>query len=221
MSVVALHYVQNQSSFTKLENRRRSVVNLIPVIRKEGCALVIAATVALSGTNLTAAPPAIPSLKVLVADSNGKVAFKGATDINGVFSTGNLAAGNYVVQFNSSTATTTGHSYTLVIAAGKKKVSAQSIDGGKLSADGVAMKIAVASGSRISGQVAASNVKIDEKTKKMMVYIAPRTGSNMPGHWVPADSAEAIAAQNSGELRKEDIKKLQDQGDFRSGSTGN
>ena len=41
------------------------------------------------------------------------------------------------------------------------------------------------------------------------MWIPPRVGSNMPGRWVPADSAEAIAAQNSGELRKEDINTLQ------------
>lgn len=190
-------------------------------MRNGGCALVIATAAAFSGMNLTAAPPAIPSLKVLVADSNGKVAFKGVTDTSGVFSTGILAGGNYVVQFSSSSATTANHSYILVISAGTKKVSAESIDGGKLSADGVAMKIAVAPRSKISGQVSASNVKIDEKTKKRMVYIAPRTGSNMPGHWVRADSAEAIAAHNSGELRKEDVNKLQDHADFRSGSSGN
>lgn len=191
-------------------------------MRNGGCALVIAATVALSGTNLTAAPPAIPSLKVLVADSNGKVAFKGVTDTSGVFSTGSLAGGNYVVQFKSTSAATANQSYILVVSAGKKKVAAESIDGGKLSADGVAMKIAVAAGSRINGQVAASNVKIDEKTQKKMVYIPPRIGSNMPGHWVSADSAEAIGAHNSGELRKDDIRKLQDHADLRSGSvTGN
>jgi hypothetical protein len=197
--VVALDYVQNQSS-----------------------SCLLAAALALFGTNLTAAPSALPSVKVLVADSAGKVAFKGVTDASGAFSTGSLAGGNYVVQFNSTSAATANHSYILVVSAGKKKVAAESIDGGKLTAGGVAMKIAVAAGSKISGQVAASNVKIDDKTKKMMVYIPPRIGSNMPGHWVPADSAEAIAARNSGELRTEDIRRLQDHDDLRSSSvTGN
>ena len=172
--------------------------------------VVIVVTAAFSGTNLRAAPPsALPPLKVVVADSTGKVAFKGVTDTNGLFSTGTLAAGTYVLQFNSSTAAK-DRSYTLVISAGQKKVSAQSIDGRKLTAGGVAMKIAVAAGLTISGQLAAPNVKIDEKTKKLMVYIAPRIGSNIPGRWVPADSAEAIAAQNSGEFRTEDVRKWQD-----------
>ena len=203
--------MQTPSSFTKPEDRRRSVPNLISLMRNGGWSLLIIVLTAFSGTDLRAAPPpALPSLKVLVADSTGKVAFKGITDTSGLFSTGTLAAGNYVVQFNSSAAVAKDRSFALVISAGQKKVSAQSVDGGKLTAGGVAMKIAVAAGLRISGQVTAPNVRIDEKTKKMMVYIVPRTGSNISGRWVPADSAEAIAAQNSGELRTEDLRKWQD-----------
>lgn len=157
---------------------------------------------------------AVPPMTVTVSGPGGKSAFKGSTNTAGTFATPNLSAGNYVVQFNSSNAAVKGNSYTLVISAGKKKVSAEAIAGDKLSAGGVAMKIDVGAGLKITGQVAASaNVKIDEKTKKKLVYIPPRIGSNMPGRWVPADSADAIAAQNSGELRKEDVTKLQDHAD--------
>ena len=157
---------------------------------------------------------AVPSLTVIVSDPAGKVAFKGATNTSGTFATGNLGAGNYVVQFNTSNAAVKGSQYTLVISAGKKKVSADGIAGEKLSAGGVAMKIDVAAGLKITGQVAAGgNVRVDPKTNKKLVYIPPRIGSNMPGRWVPADSAEAIAAQNSGEIRREDVRKWQDHGD--------
>lgn len=164
--------------------------------------------------------PSNPTFKVTVADAGGKVAFKGMTDTSGSFATGNLAAGNYVVQLNSSTGATKGDQYTVVIAAGKKKVSAESVAGEKFNAGGVAMKIDVAGGLKVTGQVAASTVKIDEKTKKKLVYIPSRIGSNLPGRWVPADSAEAIAALNSGLIRKEDVSKWQDHGDY-SKSTGN
>jgi hypothetical protein len=155
---------------------------------------------------------AIPALNVTVSDGGGKVAFKGATNATGTFATPNLKPGNYVVQFNSSSAALKGHQYTLVISAGKKKVSADAVPGDKLLAGGVAMKLEVGSGLNITGQVAASaaNVKIDPKTQKKMVYIPPAVGSNMPGRWVPEDSAEAVAARNSGQLRTEDVRKMQD-----------
>ena len=163
---------------------------------------------------VSAAYSAVPPLTVTVSGAGGKVAFKGATNTAGTFATPALSPGNYVVQFNSSNAAVKGNQYTLVISAGKKKVSADAIAGDKLTAGGVAMKIDVGAGLKITGQVASSaNVKLDPKTKKRLVYIPPRIGSNMPGRWVPEDSAEAIAARNSGELRKEDLTKLQDHAD--------
>lgn len=157
---------------------------------------------------------AVPALNVTVSDGGGKVAYKGATSATGTFATPNLKSGNYIVQFNSASAALKGHQYTLVISAGKKKVSADAVAGDKFLAGGVAMKLEVGSGLNITGQVAASaNVKIDPKTKKKMVYIQPAVGSNMPGRWVPEDSAEAVAARNSGRLRTEDVRKMQDHGD--------
>jgi hypothetical protein len=165
---------------------------------------------------------AVPALSVTVSDASGKAAFRGATNSSGTFATANLKPGNYVVQFHSASPAVKGNQYALVISAGKKKVSAEAIAGDKLNAGGVAMKIDVAAGLKITGQVAASaNVKIDEKTKKKLVYIPQRIGSNIPGRWVPADSPEAIAAQNSGEIRREDVRKWQDHGDTGVSKTGN
>lgn len=157
---------------------------------------------------------ALPAVNVTVSDGGGKVAFKGATNATGAFATSNLKPGNYVVQFNSTNAALKGHQYTLVISAGKKKVSADAVAGDKFLAGGVAMKLEVGSGLNITGQVAAAaNVKIDPKSKKKLVFIPPTVGSNMPGRWVPEDSAEATAARNSGQLRTEDVRKWQDHGD--------
>ena len=160
---------------------------------------------------------AIPPLTVTVSGPGGKVAFKGATNTAGIFTTPNLGPGNYVVQFNSTNVAAKGSQYTLVISAGKKKVSAEAVAGEKLSA-GVAMKIDVAAGLKITGQVAPSltSARIDPKTKKRLVYIPPKIGSNLSGRWVPEDSAEAIAARNSGEIRTEDMRKWQDHGDLSS-----
>ncbi|MEY2518703.1 MAG: hypothetical protein QOF24_462 [Verrucomicrobiota bacterium] len=157
---------------------------------------------------------ALPALNVTVSDGGGKVAFKGATNATGTFATPNLKPGNYVVQFNSSSAALKGNTYALVISAGKKKVTADAVPGEKFVAGGVAMKLEVGSGLNITGQVATTvNVRIDPKSQKKMVYIAPAVGSNMPGRWVPEDSAEAVAARQSGMLRTEDVRKMQDHGD--------
>ena len=158
---------------------------------------------------------ALPSLKVTVSDVGGKVAFKGVTDTSGTFSTANLNPGHYVVQFNATNATVKGSEYMLVISAGKKKVLAEAVEGEKFLGGGVAMRLEVGSGLKIIGVVASAlNVRVDPKTGKRLVWLRPRIGSNMPGRWVPEDSAESISSFNSGEIRREDLRKWQDHGDI-------
>src|SRR5438874_1034595 len=152
---------------------------------------------------------AVPALNVTVSDASGKAAFKGATNTDGTFATTNLKPGNYVVQFHSTNPALKGNQYALVISAGKKKVSANSVTGETFAAGGVAMKIDVGASVNITGQVAVES-KVAMKDGKKMVWLPPRIGSNMPGRWIAADSAEAIAAQNSGELRREEVSKLQE-----------
>src|SRR2546423_13474239 len=152
---------------------------------------------------------AVPALNVTVSDASGKAAFKGATNTDGTFATTNLKPGNYVVQFHSTNPALKGNQYALVISAGKKKVSANAVTGETFAAGGVAMKIDVGASVNITGQVAVES-KVAMKDGKKMVWLPPRIGSNMPGRWIAADSAEAIAAQNSGELRREEVSKLQD-----------
>ena len=158
---------------------------------------------------------ALPSLKVTVSDAGGKVAFKGVTDTSGTFSTANLNPGHYVVQFNATNATVKGSEYMLVISAGKKKVLAEAVSGEKFLGGGVAMRLEVGSGLKIIGVVASAlNVRVDPKTGKRLVWLRPRIGSNMPGRWVPEDSAEIISSFNSGEIWREDLRKWQDHGDI-------
>ena len=164
---------------------------------------------------------AVPPIQVSVADSAGKLAFKGLTNSSGTFATKSLPAGNYVVQFNASDSSLKGKALNFIVSAGKKKVTAEAIAGEKLLGRGVAMKVEVGANLNISGQASSAlNAKVDPKTGKRLVFIRPRTGSNLPGRWVPEDSPEAIEARNLGELRNEDVRKWQDHGDF-SISTGN
>ncbi|MGZ5004743.1 MAG: T9SS type A sorting domain-containing protein, partial [Chthoniobacterales bacterium] len=71
----------------------------------------------------------IHSVGVTISDASGRLAYQGATNANGTFGTGNLQPGNYVVQFRTESGAIRGNQYLLVIAAGKKKVIADSVRG--------------------------------------------------------------------------------------------
>jgi hypothetical protein len=114
--------------------------------------------VGLLGAAASVASAAVPLIKVTVADASGKVAYKGTTDGKGTFATGKLQPGGYVVQFNSKSAPK-GTNYVLVISAGKKKVMATAVEAEKFAAGGVAMKIDVAVGLNITGQIAAGEAQ--------------------------------------------------------------
>src|SRR2546423_6617538 len=110
------------------------------------CFLLIAASLAHGG---------VPSVNVIVSDASGKAAFKGATKSDGAFATEKLQPGNYVVQFNSTNSALKGGQYSIILAAGKKKVVANTIAGEKFLGGGVAMKVEVGTGLNIIGHVAA------------------------------------------------------------------
>lgn len=151
----------------------------------------------------------VPALNVTVSDAGGKAAFKGMTDSTGAFATAGLKPGNYVVQLNSSSAALKGSQYTVVVSAGKKKVSADAVPGEKFTGGGVALKLDVGAGLNITGQVAA-DAKGAVKNGKKMVWIPPQAGSHFPGRWVEADSAEATAARNAGQLSSQGVQNLQE-----------
>jgi hypothetical protein len=156
---------------------------------------------------------AVPSINVMVADSSGKAAYKGATDAKGSFATGTLKTGNYTVQFNSKSAPK-GGKYAFVISAGKKKVSANAIEAEKLAAGGVAMKIEVGAGLNISGQVVAEdkNSAPMGHNGKPMVWIPKKLGSNIAAHWAESDSGEAKEVLSSSSMSRQDLQNRQSQG---------
>src|SRR5947207_2052643 len=98
---------------------------------------------------------AVPTMNVMVSDASGKLAFKGATKGDGGFANEKLQPGNYVVQLTSKNSGLKGGQYSIVVSAGKKKVVANSVAGEKFLTGGVAMKVEVAAGLNITGQVAA------------------------------------------------------------------
>jgi Carboxypeptidase regulatory-like domain len=171
------------------------------IIRSTVLSLVLTAVGAAYGA-------AVPALNVIVSDSSGKAAFKGTTNAKGTFATASLKPGNYAVQFNSAAAMK-GTNYTIVVSAGTKKVSAAGVAGEKFAKGGVALKVDVGPGLNISGQVAAEAAGASKNGKKM-VWIAPHVGSNMPGHWVEEDSAEAKEAKTAGNMSKDSLQRMQE-----------
>jgi hypothetical protein len=156
---------------------------------------------------------AVPAMKVSVSNASGQAAYAGVTSGSGTFATATLRPGSYVVQFNATTAQK-GARYTLVVAAGKKKVTANSIQAEKLAGPGVAMKIEVGSGLNITGQVATEdkNSAPMGHNGKPMVWIAQKTGSNLSPHWAESDSAEAKEVQTQGTISTKNLQDRQSQG---------
>lgn len=152
----------------------------------------------------------IPAMNVTVSDTGGKAAFKGATTTNGAFATPKLQPGNYVVQLNSKSSALKGKHYAVVVSAGKKKVSANDVPGEKFVGGGVALKVDVGAGLNITGQIAAEENAPVSKNGKKMVWIPPILGSNMPGHWVEEDSAEAKTSKVRTHMSKETIQRMQE-----------
>jgi hypothetical protein len=161
----------------------------------------------------------VPPMQVTVTNAAGKVLYKGTTTANGTFATGNLEPGNYVVQFDSKGKIAKGAKFALSASAGKYTVSADSEPGEKFVDPGVAMRVTVASSTKITGQVAPAGTlpkqtqavaggntkKWNGPTKiingKRYIWVVPYTGSVIGGHWVEEGSPEAMQAENGGSIQ--------------------
>ncbi len=129
--------------------------NLLPELSL--CLFLVAVSVANAG---------VPPMNVTVSDSTGKAAFKGATQTDGGFSTTTLQPGNYVVQFTAKNPSLKGGPYSIVVAAGKKKVVANAVAGEKFLGGGVAMRVEVGAGLSIIGQVWAGSSAVNSSTHR-------------------------------------------------------
>lgn len=137
----------------------------------------------------SAALAGLPSMTVIVSDTNGRAAFRGVTNADGLFRTDTLAPGNYVVQLKSSGATTDAQ-YLLVVAAGQKKVTADSVPAAKFNGGGVALRVPVRAEQSIVGQIvteapiASTDAgKVRTILGRRYYWVANVTGTNL-GRWV-------------------------------------
>lgn len=156
---------------------------------------------------------AVSPVKVTVFKSTGGVAFTGVTDPNGCFATGPLAAGNYIVQFNSKNPTVTDNAYALVVSSGNMKVSANAVAGAAFHGGGVAMRVKVGAGLNVTGQIVPENGEA-----KIMVWVPTMPGSNMGGHWAEKGSADEIFSRTRGIIHRYSLVKMQEHTDV--GLTG-
>lgn len=164
----------------------------------------------------TSAAYAQSGLNVTVSDPGGKVAYKGKTAGNGTFATGALQPGDYVVQFSGGGAKN-GTQYALVVSAGKQKVIADGVDGGKFGAGGVAMKVKVGKGLNITGQVSEAQKLVEGNTKMKIVngrryyYVSGGTGTNLGGRWVEEGTPEA---RNLVKMGADSLRNMQERGNM-------
>jgi len=112
---------------------------------------------------------ALPLINVTVADTSGKVAYKGTADGKGTFATGKLQPGAYIVYFNSRSAAK-GRKYALLVSAGTKRVMANAVEAEKFAAGGVAMRIDVAAGLNITGQVVPGDARTSSGFKDRDIH---------------------------------------------------
>ena len=153
---------------------------------------------AISGLYGGQSTPGVAGVDVVVKQTPGK---RTVTDAHGNFAFDALPPGPCVLAFRAREAkdlsrtaerrnpkvttdkVTVASSYSIKIEGTKRPVNQSGLTSDKLTG-GIDIAVEVGSGAKVRGQVLAA------ETMKM-VWIPKRTGSNMPGHWVPADSAEA------------------------------
>ncbi|MDQ6912431.1 MAG: carboxypeptidase-like regulatory domain-containing protein [Verrucomicrobiota bacterium] len=162
----------------------------------------------------TSAAYAVPSMHVTVSDPNGKPAYRGATNADGTFATGNLPPSQYVVQFTSKDAAATKDQYLLVISAGKKNLISNTFAGEKFTSGGAAVKLDLAAVGKISGQVVSAQALAAAKVRiingKRYRWVEAETGSNLRGHLAEEGRAGAHQVVI---FSTDEIRKIQDRGD--------
>ena len=141
----------------------------------------------------TGAAYGIPLMNVTVSDGNSKkLAFQGATNSNGTFSTADLRPGQYVVRFNSKSAAVNGDEYMLILFAGNKPLISNGVAGERFAAGGVAVRMDVKNPAKMTGQIESmralnrDNVKVINGMRYF--FVRGQIGSNLGGRWIEESS---------------------------------
>src|SRR4051812_22771862 len=128
----------------------------------------------------------VANVEVTVSDAAGRLTYRGKTDANGVFATGKVAAGNYVVQLRAKNAKVSRNDYGIFAAAAHQRVVADAVAGSKFASPGVAVRLKPTTSTVIVGQVAIGGPN-ELGTKivngRRLVLLPPETGDVGP-RWV-------------------------------------
>lgn len=167
-------------------------------MNKMTCGIIVA-FVAFTTSVVYGAQPAagVAGVDVFVKQMPSK---RSVTNVHGTFALDGLAPGRYTLAFRAREAkdlartpehrnrkeysdkATVASSYAIKIEGTKRAVNQSGVTSEKLTA-GFDVAVEVGPGAKVRGQVVATEAV-------RMVWIK-EPGSNLPGHWVPADSAEA------------------------------
>lgn len=144
----------------------------------------------------------VPGVEITVKPSAGGKSVKQArTDASGNFVIGALPEGAYTVEFRAKNMPELKKkAVTITVKGAKKSGSLEHVKGEQLVA-GAALKLEVARGSNLTGQI-TSGAK--------MIWIPPILGSNRPGRWVEEDSAAAKESKTRGDMSTKTIQKMQE-----------
>jgi hypothetical protein len=142
----------------------------------------------------------VPGVEITVKQTaGGKTLKQLKTDTAGNFVVGPLPEGGYTLEFRAKhmPELKTKH-VSITVTGAKKSGSLEHVKGEQLVA-GAALKLDMARGSNLTGQI-TSGVK--------MVWIPPILGSNLPGHWVEEDSAEAKVSKTRGDMSAKTLQRI-------------
>jgi hypothetical protein len=155
-----------------------------------------------------AAVYAVPTVNIAVKPKAGGNAVKQVkSDSNGNFTIGTLSPGAYALEFRASKAADVKNKQFSIAVAGITKSGTQNIPGDRL-ANGVAFSVEVAAkGPGVTGQIAEG---ADTAKKKVLVWVPPMLGSNLPGRWVEKGSAEEMESRSRGRMRRESVQNMQE-----------
>lgn len=149
----------------------------------------------------------VPTVSITVKQK-GKVVRETASDQDGNFVIGTLPKGAYSLEFRARrSAAFKNQQFAIGVDGITKSGSQGGISGGSL-VGGVAVNVEVAGGSTVRGQIAVGT----DLSRKILVWVPPMLGSNLPGHWSEKGSADEVFSRTRGNVRRETIQRIQDKG---------
>ena len=152
----------------------------------------------------------VPRIEVTVVDATGRVAFEGATNVDGTFATTGLHSGHYLVRFRAKGAAIRGDDYVLILFAGKKPFLSNPMPGENFAASGVAIKMDSDKAMKITGQVESASAMARDRVKvvngRRYFYIPDELGTHLGGHWIE----ESTVAMHRVTMDPNEIRKMQD-----------